>query len=113
MADLDRVYWKVLVVRCQVGDRAAFQELVTQCQPRLRAFLAKMLPRAHSVDDVAQDVWMDVFRDLPKLSDAGAFLPWMYRIARHRAFRILRRKTHLTIPIEDTDAMAQATDETD
>src|SRR5947207_7133899 len=113
MADLDRVYWKVLLVRCQVGDRGAFEELVTQCQPRLRAFLAKMLPRTQNVDDAAQDVWMDVFRDLPKLADPGAFLPWMYRIARNRAFRMLRRKPHPTISIEATDAMAQATDDID
>ena len=113
MADLDRVYWKVLLVRCQVGDRGAFEELVTQCQPRLRAFLAKMLPRTQNVDDAAQDVWMDVFRDLPKLADPGAFLPWMYRIARNRAFRMLRRTTHPTISIEATDPMAQATEDVD
>jgi RNA polymerase sigma-70 factor (ECF subfamily) len=113
MADLDRVYWKVLLLRCQVGDRGAFEELVAQCQPRLRAFLAKMLSGKANVDDVTQDVWMEVFRDLRKLNDPGAFLPWMYRIARNRAFRALRRKTHPTIPIDETDAISQATDERD
>src|SRR2546421_10052504 len=113
MADLDRVCWKVLLVRCQVGDRGAFEELVAQCQPRLRAFLAKMLPKTQNVDDAAQDVWMDVFRDLGQLSDPGTFLPWMYRIARNRAFRMLRRKIHPTIQIDDADAMAQATDDVD
>src|SRR6266576_6686531 len=113
MADLDRVYWKVLLVRCQVGDRGAFEELVTQCQPRLRAFLGKMLPQTQNVDDAVQDVWMDVFRDLRKLNDPGAFLPWMYRIARNRAFRLLRRKAHSTIPIDETDAMVQATGDTE
>src|SRR5436189_4446507 len=86
----DRVYWRVLVVRCQAGDRTAFEELAARCQPRLRAFLYKMLPRHQSVDDLAQEVWMDVFRDLRRLADPGAFLPWFYRIARNRAFRILR-----------------------
>ena len=111
MADLDRVYWKVLVIRCQVGDRGAFEELVAQCQPRLRAFLAKMVSDKTNVDDVTQEVWMEVFRDLGKLKDPGAFLPWMYRIARNRAFRILRRKSHATIPIEETDAISQATED--
>jgi RNA polymerase sigma-70 factor (ECF subfamily) len=72
-----------------------------------------MLPPAQNVDDIAQDVWMDVFRGLRKLNEPGAFLPWMYRIARNRAFRALRRKTHPTIPIDETDAKSQATDERD
>jgi RNA polymerase sigma-70 factor, ECF subfamily len=91
MADIaDRVYWRVLVVRCQIGDRAALEELVAQCQPRLRAFLHKMLGDRQAIDDVAQDVWADVFRDLRKLNDTGAFVPWFYAIARNRTFRLLR-----------------------
>src|SRR3954468_11928118 len=103
----DLLYFKLLVVRCQAGDRFAIEELVARCQPRLRAFLAKMLPRSHSVDDASQDVWMDVFRDLKSLVDPGAFVPWMYRIARNRAFRVLRRSNLPTSAIDDV-AMTQA-----
>ena len=44
MADqLDSFYWKVLVIRCQLGDRAAFEELVAAYQMRLHGLLAKLL----------------------------------------------------------------------
>jgi RNA polymerase sigma-70 factor (ECF subfamily) len=93
MADqLDSFYQKVLVIRCQLGDRAAFEELVAAYQMRLRGFLAKLLADRTSVDDLAQEVWMDVFRGLPRLVDSAAFAPWFYRIARNRAFRQLRRR---------------------
>ena len=52
MTDIpERVYRSVLVVRCQGGDRAAFEELVELYQPRLRYFLARMVgdDRANSV----------------------------------------------------------------
>jgi RNA polymerase sigma-70 factor, ECF subfamily len=102
MADLaDRFYWKVLVVRCQVGDRLALEEMVGQCQPRLRGFLHKMLPGGQNLDDLAQEVWMDVFRDLPRLADPGAFLPWFYRIARNRVFRTFRRRSEPIGSIQD------------
>jgi RNA polymerase sigma-70 factor (ECF subfamily) len=92
MADLlDRLYRRLLVIRCQVGDRIAFEELVGLCQPRLRGFLRKLLPGGDHVDDVAQEVWMDVFGDLAGLRDPDAFLPWFYRIAHNRAFRVLRK----------------------
>jgi RNA polymerase sigma-70 factor (ECF subfamily) len=86
------LYWQMLVVRCQVGDALALQELVTACQPKLRGFLFKLLAGRANVDDVAQDVWMDVFHDLPRLAKPAAFLPWFYRIARNRAFRTLRHR---------------------
>jgi RNA polymerase sigma-70 factor (ECF subfamily) len=87
-----RVYLQVLVVRCQLGDRAAFAELVAICQPRLRAYLGRMLPEPHQVDDVSQDVWMDVFRDLPRLENPAAFMPWIYRVAHNRSARMMRRR---------------------
>src|ERR1700749_5137690 len=97
----DRVYQQMLVVRCQAGDRAAFEELIVRCQPALRAFLHKMLPQ--HADDLAQEIWMDVYRDLPRLADAGAFFPCLYRIAHRRVFRLLRTRTTLMSYIENVD----------
>ena len=88
------------MLRCQGGDRTALEELVAKCQPRLRGFLFKMLP-GRSIDDLAQDVWMDVMRDLRRLEDPGAFLPWFYRIAHNRVFRMLRRTPAMMAPIEE------------
>ena len=107
----DRFYFELLIVRCQIGDRCAFAELVSQYQPRLRAFLGKMLGQSQHLDDLTQEVWMDVFKDLKRLSNPGAFLPWMYRIARNRAFRMLRKRTHPTVSIDEVDGKAQAAEE--
>lgn len=106
----DSVYWQLLVVRCQVGDRIAIEELIARCQPRLRGFLFKLLAGKVNVDDLAQDVWMDVFHDLPRLANPGAFLPWFYRIARNRAYRILRSKPPENHSIEDFDVAQQSTE---
>ena len=114
MADLtDRVYWRVLVVRCQLGDPAAFEELVARCQPRLRGFLFKLLAGKGGVDDLAQDVWADVFRDLHQLNDPAAFLPWFYRIARNRAFGMLRGRDAAKVigSIENIEVVDQRDDE--
>jgi RNA polymerase sigma-70 factor (ECF subfamily) len=93
MADVtDSLYRSVLVLRCQAGDHAAFEELVAQFQPRLRYFLLKMVRDSNRVDDLLQDVWLDVFRQVPRLADRDAFPAWLFQIARHRAFRELRRR---------------------
>src|SRR5438105_3226823 len=86
----DRLYERVLVLRCQAGDEDAFAELVERYQPRLRYFLRKMLRPAEATEDALQDVWLAVFRGLARLADVGAFRAWLYRIARDRALRELR-----------------------
>lgn len=88
----ERLYERLLVVRCQAGDEAAFAELVERYAPRLRYFLRKLLGDGHAAEDALQDVWLDVVRAIPRLADAGAFAAWAYRIARDRAFRRLRRR---------------------
>jgi RNA polymerase sigma-70 factor (ECF subfamily) len=103
MTDIaERLYERVLVLRCQAGDEAAFEELVARYSPRLRYYLRKILGEVHAGEDALQDVWFDVFRNVPGIIDPGAFAAWIYRIARDRAFRELRkRKNHR--PIEDAE----------
>ena len=44
MTDLaDRLYERVLVLRCQAGDEAAFAELVERYHPRLHYYVRKLL----------------------------------------------------------------------
>jgi RNA polymerase sigma-70 factor (ECF subfamily) len=88
----ERVYRSVLVVRCQAGDRAAFEELIGLYQPRLRYFLARMVGDDHGADDLLQEVWLDVYRGVARLAEPGAFSTWLYRIARRRALGARRRR---------------------
>jgi RNA polymerase sigma-70 factor, ECF subfamily len=104
MADTpDWLLERVLVLRCQAEDDGAFAELVERYQPRLRYYLRKMLREGHAAEDALQDVWLDVFRGLPRLADAGAFRAWLYRIARDRAFRELRKRRAPPQPLEEVE----------
>jgi len=114
MADLARrLYLRILIVRCQVGERAALEELIAHVNPRLRGFLHKLLSRPERVDDVAQDVWLDVFRGLPKLENVDAFFPWFYRMARNRAYRLLRCRDERIEPLENVDPAVNDEPDTD
>jgi RNA polymerase sigma-70 factor (ECF subfamily) len=100
----DRLYERLLVQRCQTGDGVAFEELVRRYAPRLRYYLRKMLAdHAIETDDVLQDVWLSVFRDVPRLADAAAFPAWLYRVARNQALRQLRRSSFrdALVPVSD------------
>lgn len=103
---VERLYEQVLVVRCQAGDEAAFAELVERYQPRLRYYLRKMLIGSPAAEDAAQDVWYDVVRAVPRLTNPGAFRAWLYRIARDRAWRVLRRRPPPHRPLDDVEVAA-------
>lgn len=97
----EQLYEHVLVIRCQAGDEAAFEELVVRYAPRLRYYLRKMLGDGGNAEDAAQDVWIAVFRGLPRLADAAAFPAWLYRIARDRAYRQMRRAQQTHQPLHE------------
>jgi RNA polymerase sigma-70 factor (ECF subfamily) len=111
MADTgERFYERLLIARCQAGDGEAFAELVARYQPRLSYFVRKLLGRTQGADDLLQDVWLDVVRSLPKLRDSGAFPAWLYRIARDRAYRAMRRGQFLPKSLAGDDVAAASDD---
>ena len=90
---LDKAYELTLVLRSQIGDERAFEELLTRHSGPLRFYVTKMLRDLPSnVDDVLQDTWLAMYRALPKLEKAAAFRAWLYRIAHDRVCREFRRR---------------------
>lgn len=88
-----QLYEQTLVVRSQIGDESAFQELLTLYGPHLLLFTRKMMQTSPDrIDDLTQEIWVSVFRGLPGLRDASKFRPWAFRIARDRIYREYRRR---------------------
>jgi RNA polymerase sigma-70 factor (ECF subfamily) len=77
------------VLRCQAGDERAFAKLMEQFGPRTHSYLRGLVSDA--ADDVQQEVWLAVYRNIASLADPGAFRTWLFRITRHRALDFLRR----------------------
>src|ERR1700704_3773579 len=95
--EAERLYEHLLVLRCQTGDENAYRELVARFGPRLLYFLRKLVFRVDRADDLAQDVWIDVLRQLPRLKDAGAFTAWLYRIAHGKVMLDGRRNGRVPV----------------
>jgi RNA polymerase sigma-70 factor (ECF subfamily) len=86
----DATHLVFLVLRVQAGDEAAFRELFLAFAPRTLRFLRGMV--GEDADDVQQEVWLQVYRQLGSLADARTFRTWLYRVTRHRAIDQLRRR---------------------
>lgn len=101
--NIEQAYELTLVVRSQIGDEAAFEKLLRAYSPRLRAYVSRMLGTQHErADDVLQEIWVNVFRALPRLNDAAAFRSWLFRIARDRVCREFRRRHVVFSPLDQS-----------
>jgi RNA polymerase sigma-70 factor (ECF subfamily) len=100
------LYEQTLVLRSQLGDEAAFEELLELHGPRLLLFAQRMLQSSpESVADVMQEIWVAIYRALPRLRDVSKFRPWTFRIARDRIYREYRRRK---LPVQAADEVPLA-----
>ena len=90
--DSQRLHERVVVLRAQTGDRAAFHELVMLYQERLTYYVHRLVQDWHQAHDILQQVWLDVFRRLGKLQSPAAFRVWLYRIAHDGVVTFIRRQ---------------------
>lgn len=73
------------VVRTLGGDPEAFAVLVRRYQGLVFRLLARLTGSAQEAEDLAQEVFLQAYRQLPYLRAPGAFRPWLLRAARNRA----------------------------
>lgn len=99
-----------LVLRTQVGDEDAFRELFLAFGPRTLGYLRGMV--GEDAEDVQQEVWLGVYRQLGSLVDARAFRTWLYRLTRHRALDHLRRRRREPEWLDDEAALEAVVDPT-
>ncbi|WP_425481528.1 RNA polymerase sigma factor RpoE [Marinicella rhabdoformis] len=70
-----------LVAEAKKGEMKAFEMLVNRYQQRVANVIAKFVRDHHEIQDVAQEVFIKVFRALPNFRGDSSFYTWIYRIA--------------------------------
>ena len=84
--------WSRLMAAAQGGDRAAYERLLRQILPFVRAIVARQHRAPDRIEDVVQDVLLTVHRVRHTYDPARPFEPWLAAIARRRSIDALRRR---------------------
>lgn len=74
------------------GDHAAFASLVRSYQPHVWRFLRHMLRDDALAEDVAQETFLRVYRNLSGFRFRSKFSTWLFQIARNAAIDAIRRR---------------------
>lgn len=89
LSDLDD---KQLVQNAQVGDRAAFEELVHRYDRDVLRLALNLMKRHEDARDVYQEAFLKVYKNLHRFRFECSFYTWLYRIVTNVCLDHLRRR---------------------
>jgi RNA polymerase sigma-70 factor (ECF subfamily) len=79
-----------VVIRAQGGDQAAFGDIVTAYQSKVRSLAAVETKNLSDADDLAQDVFIVAFQKIGELKDPRKIWPWLRGIMRNEILNYRR-----------------------
>lgn len=91
-----------LVSSCQVGfrpEQAAFSELLRRYQSHVDRVLYHLAPDWEDRADLAQEVWIRVYRNINRLQEPAKFRGWLSRIATNLFYDELRKRKRNQNPL--------------
>jgi RNA polymerase sigma-70 factor (ECF subfamily) len=81
-----------VILKAQQGDESAFNEIVRAYSSRVLGAVYGQAGDAGEVEDIAQEVFVRVWKSIGQLREVELFEPWLYRLASNTACDFLRRK---------------------
>jgi len=85
--------WRQQMQAAQDGDKAAYETLLTDIMPLLRAVVQRTWRNPHDVEDIVQDVLLSLHVVRHTYDPTRPFVPWLLTIARRRIADTARRSS--------------------
>jgi len=94
-----------LMLQVRADQAGAFEELVRRYQARLLTVLQHLVGNAQEAEDLAQEVFLRIYRARARYRPKSKFSTWLYTIANNLALNVLRsrnRKPEVPLPSGDS-----------
>ena len=83
-----------IMLRVKAGDDSAFEYLVQKYRRPMLSFMYRMAHNSAVAEDLAQEVFLRVYRSREKYEASAKFTTWLYRIASNLAVNHARDTRH-------------------
>ncbi len=87
-----QIYTELLVIRCQQGEKEAFELIVELWQKPLLAFARRYIDQDTEAWDAVQETWISVIKGLNRLQRPSLFVSWLFRIMTNKCIDRVRKK---------------------
>jgi RNA polymerase sigma-70 factor (ECF subfamily) len=106
---------ELLAIRCQMGEPAAFDDLIDRWHGPLWTYVRRLVSQDDTAKEIVQDLWIRVIRGMPRLRDPAKLRPWLFGIARRTLMDRLReqyaRPAETEVDINEVPAVGGWNDE--
>ncbi len=93
-----------LMRRCREGDMSAFELIVLRHKDAIFNFIFHLLADYHRAQDISQETFLRVLRNVDRYKSRNCFKTWLYRIAVNLCKNELRnRGRRKTVSLDDPD----------
>jgi RNA polymerase sigma-70 factor (ECF subfamily) len=107
VASADALTDAQIMLRVKAGDQAAFEYLVQKFRRPMVSFMYRMSRNAGAAEDLAQEVFLRVYRSRENYEASAKFTTWLYRIATNLAVNHARDTRHerpeVTVSLDEPD----------
>jgi len=102
-----------LIKRFIDGDELVFSELLKRHKEKVRNIIYLTLSNTDGVDDIAQEVFITVYRHLKSFRFESQFTTWLYRITINKCKDHLRKKNirSIFLPLKDEEPVFESINE--
>jgi len=105
-----QVYTELLVIRCQQGEKEAFELIVRLWQRPLLTFALRYLDQQTDAWDAVQETWISVIKGLNKLQNPSMFVSWLFRILTNKCIDRIRKKQQEVCRLEQADIKLESSE---
>lgn len=90
------------VRRILAGDTAGFACLIDRYSRPVHSLIFKLTRNREDAEELTQDVFMKVFRNLASFRGESCFSTWIYRIAWRTAISEVRKRKQVFLSVDET-----------
>lgn len=101
-----------LIARIRSGDHRAFELLVNEYKGVVYSLTLQMLKSREEAEEVAQDVFVKVYKSIGSFKGDSKFSTWLYRVTRNRCLDYLKKKRITYNELVISDSLITQLDET-
>lgn len=107
---------KELLLKAKEGSEAAFEEIIKMYQQKVCSTIFYMVKNENIVEDLAQEVFIKVYKNISKFNEESSLYTWIYRITMNTCIDEIKKEKKITyintyIETEDGNIEVQFEDE--
>ncbi|MBO5179758.1 MAG: sigma-70 family RNA polymerase sigma factor [Clostridia bacterium] len=86
---------KILISKAKEGDKKAFEEIISLYEKKVFSTIYYMVKNENEVEDIAQEVFVKIYKNLKNFKEESSLYTWIYRITINVCIDELKKKKNV------------------